>query len=370
MSRQSCPPFRFRSAPLIAFLLTSLPVAHGQSESLPSSSPAPSTAEAVDTAGFWLGFVLIFVVSAIETLAAILWTRWRVSSDGIHPCELSARVCGREILVAAIDNQTAEQIASEGMTSGFYSGRYSSVTQTGYGVETTHVENANGCSTCGGWERRRKQMHGNVLESVIDQFFGVQMVPTLLIRRFSPTTGILAPAGMVKNVKELVVSVGTEGFGRVLEHGVHLFVGLVDLGLGLAGLALNPEAPQKLYNTIKDPAAPMTFESYLTLFLLSWLLGAALLLCMIPLRSKQRSIQLFGWPGKIAMIMAMSANFALFGLGCWKMDVARREGTPWAPMLSYWIGGANAINFAPLGFELFHTFGVVGLIIITQHTFS
>ncbi|KAK4443869.1 hypothetical protein QBC34DRAFT_498703 [Podospora aff. communis PSN243] len=377
MPRQSILPLQ-PALQVLAALLT-LPGAFAQSEGQSESEPTPSaTAAAVDTAGFWVGFVLIFIISVIETLAAIIWTRIRVTSDGIHPCELSIRACGRELLVSPISANDAQHIATNGLSSGFYSGHQSSVTQSGsddygYAVVSSHHESADGCSTCGGWERRRMQMYRGVTECAIDQFLGIALVPTLLIRRFSPTTGVLAPAGLVENVKQLVLGFGAQkgaGWGRMLEHGVHLFVGLADLSLGLAGLALNPEAPQRLYDTIKDPAAPMTFESYLTLFLLSWLLGAALLICMIPLRSQRRSIQMFGWPGKLGMGVAMLANAALFGLGCWKIDVARREGTQWTPMLSYWIGGASAINFAPLGFELFHTFGVAGLVIMMIHTFS
>ncbi|KAK0644251.1 hypothetical protein B0T16DRAFT_417391 [Cercophora newfieldiana] len=374
------------SLPLITLLLTTLPSAYAQSPPEPESRPnsnsdsASSTADRVDTAGFWLGFVLIFIISLIETLAAIIWTRFRVTSDGIHPCELSARICGREIYVIPIDADTAEDIAKNGLSSGIYSGHTSSLTQSGadasgYGIVTSHSQSADGCSTCGGWERRRSHTYCGVMECVVDQFFGIGLVPTLLIRRFSPTMGVSAPAGLVKNIKELVVSAGVgkgagRGKGWIVEHAVHLVVGLADLGLGLAGLALNPEALQKLYDIIKDPAASMTFEGYLTLFLLSWLVGAALLICMIPLRSQRRSIQIFGWPGKIGKAVVMLVNAAMFGIGCWKIDVARREGTQWTPMLSYWIGGASAISFAPLGFELFHAFGVVGLILMMKHTFS
>ncbi len=41
---------------------------------------------------------------------------------------------------------------------------------------------------------------------------------------------------------------------------------------------------------------------------------------------------------------------------------------PWRPMVSYWIGGASAISFAPFGIEVFHTFGVVWLVFMLIHT--
>jgi len=176
--------------------------------------------------------------------------------------------------------------------------------------------------------------------------------------------------GAMDNVKDLVRP-GTERIvWRGLQHAVHLLVGLTDVSLGVAGLALNPGSPQRLYDTLKDPKAPMTFENYSTLFLMYWLLGALLLLCMIPQRSARRSIQMFGWPGTIAFAVASLASVALFCLGCWKIDYARRHHTPWRPMLSYWIGGASAISFPMCGVEVFHTFGVVGLVFMLIHTFN
>ncbi|KAK4238191.1 hypothetical protein C8A03DRAFT_33796 [Achaetomium macrosporum] len=166
-----------------------------------------SAAESVDTVGFWLGFILVFVISAVESAASIIWTRFRVSADGIHQCELSSRVCGREL-------------------------------------------------------------------------------------RFNPNTGLEAPAGLVDNVKDLARFGKGKPAGRALEHAVHLLVGLTDVSLGVARLALNSGSPQKLYDTLKDPTAPMTFESYLTLFLLYWLLGALLLICILPLHSKREGIDI------------------------------------------------------------------------------
>jgi hypothetical protein len=114
----------------------------------------------------------------------------------------------------------------------------------------------------------------------------------------------------------------------------------------------------------------MTFQNYSTLFLIYWLLGAALLLCMIPQLSARRSIQMFAWPGAIAVAVAELASLALFFLGCWKIDYAMRDHTPWRPMLSYWIGGASAISFPMCGVEVFHTLGVVGLLFMLIYTFN
>ena len=56
---------------------------------------------------------------------------------------------------------------------------------------------------------------------------------------------------------------------RLLEHTVDLLFSLMDLSLGVAVLALNPGSPRELYNTLDDPKAPMTFQNYATLFLLT-----------------------------------------------------------------------------------------------------
>ena len=204
---------------------------------------------------------------------------------------------------------------------------------------------------------------------IIDKFGSITMMPGLMIRRFNPETSLQAPSGLGDNIKDLVKPNAGMTVGRMLERLVHLLVGIADLALGVAGLAFNARSPQKLYETLKDPKAPMTFSNYSTLFLLYWLLGLMLLLCMIPLRSKRWSIQMFGWPGAIAFVVAALASLVLFGLGCWKIDYARRNGLPWTPMLSYRIGGASAISLAPLGVEVFHTFGVVGLVFMLIHMF-
>src|SRR4051812_35107195 len=135
--------------PLIALLLTSL---------LPTASAA-SAAGAVDTAGFWLGFSLL-VVSAAESAFSVIWTRIRVTSDGIHPYELSCHVCGREISVSSIDPQTASEIATDGVSTGFYWGSSSSVTFSHYDIIKSEYSSSSGCSCCGGWENRHTEVHG------------------------------------------------------------------------------------------------------------------------------------------------------------------------------------------------------------------
>jgi hypothetical protein len=123
---------------------------------------------------------------------------------------------------------------------------------------------------------------GFVREVVIDKFCNPKLMPGLFIRRFNPTMSLHAPAGLVNNVMDLVKPDKDMTIGRMLERAVHLVVGLADFSLGAAGLAVNSRSPRRLYDTLKDPKAPMTFENYSTLFLLFWLLGVLLLLCMIP----------------------------------------------------------------------------------------
>src|SRR4051812_31283838 len=89
--------------PLVGLLLTSL---------LPTASAAGSVAGAVDTAGFWLGFSLVVVVSAAEPVLSVTWTRLRVPSDSIHSSEISCRICGRCVFVAPIDKLMASEIAN------------------------------------------------------------------------------------------------------------------------------------------------------------------------------------------------------------------------------------------------------------------
>jgi len=261
-------------------------------------------------------------------------------------------------------------LANKGAPAGCYTGSYSSIAFSSNDIVVSSRTTATGCSCCGGFEKRYSQLDGGITEVVIDKFFSFMLVPTLLIRRFDPSMSLKASAGLVENVRGLLRSRKKRTVVQVVEHIVHLIVGLLDISLGLAGLALNPKSPQKLYAKLKDPKASITFEGYSTLFLLWWLLGAALTVCMIPLRSRRRSIQIFGWPGTIAFTVATLASAVLFFLGCWKIDYARRHHLPWTPMLSYWIGGASAISFPFCGVEVFHTFGVVGLVFMLIHTFN
>lgn len=335
---------------------------------LHTASAAGGADDGVNTAGFWISFCLIFVVSAVEAAMSVLWTRVRVSSDGIHPCELSCRVCGREIKLGPVDDETAGQIAANGLSNGFFCGTTSSVSVSGPGGYSSSSSDST-CSLCSGWETKHTQRINGVTECVIDMYGSIWLVPSLLIRRFNPTTSLEAPTSLVENVQAFF-SPGKYSLRRLMEHAVHLLVGLTDVSLSVAGLALNPDSPRKLYATLKDPHGPMTFDDYFTLFLMSWLLGALLFLCMLPMKSSRRSIQMFGWPGIVAFVVASLASVVLFALGCWKIDIARRNHGSWTPMLSYWIAGASAISFPICGFEVFHVFGVIGLVLMLIHTFN
>lgn len=214
------------------------------------------------------------------------------------------------------------------------------------------------------------QTYGLKKETVIDQSFDLALVLTLLIRRFNPKMSLQAPARLVNTVKDLVGPRTDTFVVRVPEHAVDLLISLTDVSLAIAVLALNPNSPRQLWDTIKDPKASMTFQNYTTLFLLYWLLGAVLLLCMIPQRSMRASIQIFGWPGKIASAVSWSVIIALFCLGCWKIDFARRHHTPWTPMLSYWISGASKVTFMVCGVDVLNVFGTVSLVFMLIHTFN
>lgn len=317
--------------PLVTLLLTSL---------LPTASAA-GAAEIVDTSGFWLGFSLLVVISAAESAFSVIWTRIRITSDGVHPSERSCRVCGREITVSPIDPEKALETATR----------------------------AGGCG-CWWWGKTVTETNGLTKKVVTDQFGNLILVLTLLIRRFNPRMSLEAPARLVNTMKDLVAPSTDKTVVQVLEHAVDLLVGLADVSLGVAVLALNPSSPQELYDTLKDPKASMTFQNYTTLFLLYWLLGAVLLLCMIPQRSARMSIQIFGWPRKIAFAVSGFASLVLFCLGCWKIDFARRHHTPWTPMLSYWISGASAGTFLVCGVDVFDIFGTVALVFMLIHTFN
>jgi hypothetical protein len=344
--------------PLVVLLLTAF---------IPTASAGNATGN-LNTVGFWLSFSLIVIISAIEAACSALWTRFRVISDGTQMAKLSCRIFGREVFVNAIDWKTEEEILSSGLHAGCHSSSHSSVTVSHNDVVVHSRTRSNGCSCCGGVERMRSEVHGGTAVAVIDKFGSLMLVPTLLIRRFNPATSLLAPKGLLANVRDLVKAGKEDSIASTLEHAVHLLVGLTDIALSVAGLALTPDSPQRLYRTLKNPVAPMKFENYLTLFLLYWLLGALLLVCMMPLSSKKKGVQAIGWVGAIAFGIATLASVVLFGLGCWKIDYARRHHLAWTPMLSYWIGGASAISFPIFGIEVFHTFGVVGLVFMLIHT--
>lgn len=346
--------------PLLGLLLVSF---------LPTAS-AVGAGATVDTVGFWLAFSLLVIVSAVESAFSITWTRIRITDDGVRPCELSCRVCGREICVNPIPETTASEIGTRGMPAGLFLSSISSVTTSRNGMVQRAYSSSRGCSCCGGLEFMRMRTHGGTKETVIDKVGSLMLVPSLLIRRFNPSASLRAPALLVNNVKSPGRATPQRSVGRVLEHTLHVLVSLTDVSLGVAGLVLNPGSPQKLYDTLKDPVASMTFENYSTLFLMYWILGALLLLCMIPQRSARLSVQIFGWPAKIAFAIAGLASVVLFALGCWKIDYARRHQTPWTPMLSYWIGGAGAISFPIGGIDVFSTFGVVGLVFMLKTTFN
>ena len=254
------------------------------------------------------------------------------------------------------------------------------------------------------------EIYGLTKNVVIDQIGNLALVLSLLIRRFNPRMSMEAAARLVNTVKDLVkpstketsvqvleqhavelVILGMERTSvhvlgqhavehvtpstdktvvRMLEYTVDLLFSLKDLSLGVAVFALNPGSPQELYNTLKDPKAPMTFQNYTMLFLLYWLLGAVLLLCILPQRSARASIHIFGWPQKIAFAVAGFVSLVLFCLGCWKIDFARRHHTTWTPMLSYWIGGASAVRFLVCGVDVLDVFGTVALVFMLIHTFN
>ena len=58
--------------PLLLLCVASLLPTAGATE---TSDEATGAAKSVDTVGFWLGFTLIFVVSAVEAAASLIWTR-------------------------------------------------------------------------------------------------------------------------------------------------------------------------------------------------------------------------------------------------------------------------------------------------------
>jgi len=301
-----------------------------------SESDTSSTAviDVVNSVGFWLSFTLIVGVSAVEALASIVWTRLRISAvgDGEH-CELSIRVCGRVILSRIIDYCTADEISKHG-------------------------------AGCGPFICYTRKSAG--LNTVIDLHGSIEMVPTIAIRRFNPSMSLDGAKELIKNFMELLDG---EGDIHPVENVVHIIVTLLDISLSISGLVLIPASPQNLWDTLKDVSAPMTLDNYLTLFMLWWILGVLLLVAMLPLYSQERRIQLLGCPGLVVYVIASMVSLVLFGLGCWKIDFARRNGLSWTPMLSYWIGGASSIS-CQCGFDVFQTFGFVGMVFMLLDTFK
>lgn len=306
---------------------------------LPTAS-ASKPAETVDTVGFWLGFCLVVGISALEAALSIIWTRSRMTCKGINPGKLtsiSCRVCGREIDVDPVDPCTTCFLEDS---------------------RVGHV-----ASSCGYTQMRTVSNSGGS-EVVLDRFGSFWMAPGLLIRRFNVATALLAPRGLVRNAMDIVRPPSGEKKitrGRAAEHVVHLLFGLADVALGVAALAINPRSVETLYGNLKDPEVPMTFENYLTLFLMAWLLGALLLPVSMPPRGRSAARSTWplpAWPGALLSVLVMVVvSLVLFGLGCWKIDFARRHKLPWTPMLSYWIGGASAVSFPVCGFEVFHVLG-------------
>jgi hypothetical protein len=215
-----------------------------------------------------------------------------------------------------------------------------------------------------------KKSEGSIREVVIDSFCGLPMAITLMVRRFNPTMSMKSATGLLRNAKNLIRPKTNQSLGKTLEHVIHILIGVVDISIGVAGLALNSSSPQKLWSTLKDPAAAITLENYSTLFLMYWLLGLLLLLGDIAYRTFRKTAQPIAWPGRISFGVAMLANVLMFSLGCWKLDHARRHRYAWTPMLSYWIGSTSAISFPLLGVEVFHLFGFIGMVLMLQDAFS
>ena len=250
------------------------------------------------------------------------------------------RVCGRVIYSRIIDYDTAQHLSYE-------------IAEHGY---------AGGCGT--------KKTAG--LNTVMDLHGNIAMVPTIAIRRFNPLMSLDGAKELVKNFMDLLEG-GPPPVENVVHHPVenvvHIFVTLLDISLvSITGLVLIPASLQNLWDTLQDVSAPMTLDNYLTLFMLWWILGVLLLVAMLPLRSQERHIQLLGCPGLVVYVIAAMTSLVLFGLGCWKIDFARQNGLNWTPMLSYWIGGASSIS-CQCGFDVFQTFGFVGMVFMLLDTF-
>ena len=280
-----------------------------------STTPSPSTAaHTVDLTSFWLSYTVIFLISSFEAFFSLLWTRLRVTSNphSPHPPELSRRVFGRELLVSTLTPQAARRLAVKGRLPMFPWKLHSSEPD---GYEKSFSHEKKGFSLNGGFFRVRAEVEGDEVDATIDNWLDHGQIAPLVVRRFNPMASLKAPAGLVDNGRKLLGYGEYDGEstrGRV----VHVLVGVADIGLGIVGLALDTSQVTGLFETLKDPAAPMTFQSYLVLFLLCQLLGAVLLVCMATVGERRRSLQLFGWPGMVAFGVAVVIHLGMFGLGC------------------------------------------------------
>ena len=161
-----------------------------------ASDTSSTAAESIDSAGFWLSFVLIVGVSALEAFGSIIWTRICVVADGDQYREF-IYVCGHEVLSRAIGESVAIEIA----------------------------ESAN-AGACGFYS---SEVHNN--ETVIDMFGSLSFATSIAIRRFDPSESLQGPSELVKSFRELFGGDDdVDYFGNI----VHLLIGLVDISLGIA----------------------------------------------------------------------------------------------------------------------------------------
>jgi hypothetical protein len=76
-------------------------------------------------------------MSAAESACSHIWTRYCLVIDDKRPCELSCRICGREVSLSTIDEETASRIATDGLP-------------PGCGSSVVNGVITNGCCCCGG----------------------------------------------------------------------------------------------------------------------------------------------------------------------------------------------------------------------------
>ncbi|EPS35527.1 hypothetical protein H072_11114 [Dactylellina haptotyla CBS 200.50] len=324
----------------------------------------------VDTTGFWFSFTLLVIISGIEALSSIIWMRIHISSDGIRPAKVSYWVCGREIDLGTGNNETEDAVVSSHyhhVASDDKSDQYASDYSRAYPMGSSASSNSS-FSPLTGITISHSYPRKDGSDTVIDRFGCIKFVPYLLIRRFDPTTGLRSPINSF-DVFCSLFRPSERSWGKLCKDLIHIVMALADISLGIAGLVLNPGAPGKLWDTIKDPYAPMSFENYSTLFLLYWILGVILGVFISPLRKQTLKRQYFGWPAVIIYGVASFANVVLLGLGQWKIGVARKEKMEWTPMLSYWIGAATGVSISVCGLELSHICGLIGLGFMLKHNF-